>query len=428
MIGFPLRGKAHMARRLKRYLEFFHGFQVQLFDVNDYIEEADGDARLLEDLRAFFEPGQDSTHDFKQKHVSSGRFAILYVTDTYAALPSMWSGHSKWRRRWMAQTLENELQAHSIFVEIQVDDTMTHRQEYMDRLERSRGLPAGTLVRNINDYSQHYVTIQADGTEDDLAYMKLINYNHKVVTNNMMRSFIGSRIAQFLTSVHPYKRTVYLSRHGESEYNVEKKIGGDSSLSPLGREYAPRLAEFADLVICGGHEMFECVTLSAEEASTIRSRLSRVPASGQTGGVFAKGKWEGNVRQGMRLKRMQLGYGQPFQDAPQSVDEVVHLVEACPGRVTLIFVDSSSGSDSSFESPRQQVCARLWTSSLRRTKETAAHIRHPAIQMAGGRVWEQMSHRDLSQPRRGLRWRFRGFHLRGDQEEGTRGGKLAEDR
>merc|ERR1719188_1148883 len=165
----------------------------------------------------------------------------------------------------------------------------------MDRLERSRGLPPGTIAANIEKYAQHYVTIQADGTEDDLAYMKLINYNHKVVTNNMMRSFIGSRIAQFLTSVHPYKRTVYLTRHGESEYNVEKKIGGDSSLSPLGREYAPRLAEFADLVICGGHERFECVTLGPKEVANLHERLSRVPPTGQTGGVFSKGVWDGSA-------------------------------------------------------------------------------------------------------------------------------------
>jgi broad specificity phosphatase PhoE len=29
-------------------------------------------------------------------------------------------------------------------------------------------------------------------------------------------------------------RPIYLSRHGQSEYNVQGKIGGDSDLSPLG--------------------------------------------------------------------------------------------------------------------------------------------------------------------------------------------------
>ena len=32
----------------------------------------------------------------------------------------------------------------------------------------------------------------------------------------------------------PEGRTIYLSRHGESEYNVDDRIGGDSSLTERG--------------------------------------------------------------------------------------------------------------------------------------------------------------------------------------------------
>lgn len=38
-------------------------------------------------------------------------------------------------------------------------------------------------------------------------------------------------------------RKIWLTRHGESEYNSMEKIGGDSDLTPLGREYAALLAE-----------------------------------------------------------------------------------------------------------------------------------------------------------------------------------------
>ena len=40
-------------------------------------------------------------------------------------------------------------------------------------------------------------------------------------------------------------RTFFLSRHGQSEYNLLGKIGGDSGLTPAGVEYARRLAMFA---------------------------------------------------------------------------------------------------------------------------------------------------------------------------------------
>jgi broad specificity phosphatase PhoE len=40
-------------------------------------------------------------------------------------------------------------------------------------------------------------------------------------------------------------RTFYLTRHGQSEYNLSGKIGGDSGLSKNGLEYAKRLAKYA---------------------------------------------------------------------------------------------------------------------------------------------------------------------------------------
>jgi hypothetical protein len=34
--GLPGRGKTHMARRLARYLEFFHAIPVKMFNFNEY--------------------------------------------------------------------------------------------------------------------------------------------------------------------------------------------------------------------------------------------------------------------------------------------------------------------------------------------------------------------------------------------------------
>lgn len=46
----------------------------------------------------------------------------------------------------------------------------------------------------------------------------------------------------YLTNLDiPEGRTIYLSRHGESEYNLEDRIGGDSNLTPRGQQYARAL-------------------------------------------------------------------------------------------------------------------------------------------------------------------------------------------
>lgn len=41
---------------------------------------------------------------------------------------------------------------------------------------------------------------------------------------------IQSRIVYYLMNIHIVPRTIYLTRHGESEQNLEGRIGGDSDL------------------------------------------------------------------------------------------------------------------------------------------------------------------------------------------------------
>ena len=47
-----------------------------------------------------------------------------------------------------------------------------------------------------------------------------------------------------LMNIHITPRTIYLTRHGESEHNLAGKIGGDSDLSSRGAMYASALADF----------------------------------------------------------------------------------------------------------------------------------------------------------------------------------------
>jgi len=401
LIGLPFRGKAHMARRLQRYLEFFHGLHVELFDVNNFLG-TQGDDEFLEAMKSFFDGTPEyrpvspapraatrtSTEPTQTAH--AGRFAIVFPSNTYESLQSRWSAHSKGSRKWMADFLQNEMDAKIIFVEIQADDSSMHREFYTDRMKQRD--PASRSELNVKAYSQRFVTLQEDdGNEADLSFIKLINYNSKVVMNNMMSSFAGCSCAEFLASVHPYPRTIYLSRHGESVYNVEKKIGGDSPLSPLGEQYAKRLAEFSTFVICQESSLFACVTFSPAEVCKIQNLLANQSEYNDHQGLFAQGDWgcikdSGTyaVREGMRLVRLQRGFSAEFEDAPTTMDALIATVGIGP--VTFVLVDALSAGAT-------QTRARLWTSSLRRTQQTAEHIQHPKLDLPGGGVWEQMSHR-----------------------------------
>ena len=356
-LGLPARGKQFMAERLQRYLTFFHGAQCEVFDLSgpelreSYAKVGDALATYLEaecaiettQLLRSAEGIDDDSLDRLKKNVDSGRLAILDSTDGFESRDRVWAGTSKTARYEMMKHLST-LRVHVklLFIEVVVRDDRVVRSflrsrltdENMDEAQVQRKLAA--TERAIRDYGRHFVTIQDDGSEDDLSYVKLIDYGKKVITNNI-RGFLLMQIVKYLSHVHPRPRTVYLSRHGQSLYNVEKKIGGNPGITEAGETYA---------------------------------------------------KWLGKVVPGEVWTTTH--HRSPLKDLEDSTDEDE---QSCSGRPLFgrLFpcVDLKTGTTS----PKPIQPARLWTSTLKRTIDTARHIPHPVLELRDGGVWHQMSPR-----------------------------------
>lgn len=59
---------------------------------------------------------------------------------------------------------------------------------------------------------------------------------------NRVQDYIQSKIVYYLMNITVHSHSIYLCRHGESDHNVEGRIGGDSELSPQGKRVRlPRL-------------------------------------------------------------------------------------------------------------------------------------------------------------------------------------------
>lgn len=71
--------------------------------------------------------------------------------------------------------------------------------------------------------------------ERDLSYIKIMDVGQSYVVNRVA-DHIQSRIVYYLMNIHVTPRSIYLCRHGESEFNLKGRIGGDPGLSPRGRE------------------------------------------------------------------------------------------------------------------------------------------------------------------------------------------------
>jgi len=269
LIGLPERGKPFIAGRLDAYLSFFHGAEVRRFNINEYSRQPGGSDEnaeaLLKDLRDFMSStstvaGRNMDHhipahendlvasqDRRRKNVDSGKVAIIFCSDSVATFKDKWSGTSKERRRWIAEVLrqDRKLGAKLIFIEVIVnkpDIIEANIKAKRRALDQGEATPEDmhNHYKRVQQYQRMYVTLQDDGSEDDLSYIKLYNYGGKVVTNRM-HGYLRMRIAQFLTTIHTTPHVIYLSRHGQSEYNVLGKIGGNPPLSEQGSEYAERL-------------------------------------------------------------------------------------------------------------------------------------------------------------------------------------------
>ena len=91
--------------------------------------------------------------------------------------------------------------------------------------------------------------------DDDGSYIKIIDVGQKVVLNKM-NDYLPGRLVPLLINLHIQPRPIWLTRHGESTFNVRGLIGGDAELSPMGERYGRALRLVID------HEFPEDAKLS----------------------------------------------------------------------------------------------------------------------------------------------------------------------
>ncbi|XP_014394464.1 PREDICTED: 6-phosphofructo-2-kinase/fructose-2,6-bisphosphatase 4 [Myotis brandtii] len=125
-----------------------------------------------------------------------------------------------------------------------------------DYVNRDSEEAAEDFLRRIECYESSYESLDEDldrwalGTAPlcsawhrGLSYIKIMDVGQSYVVNRVA-DHIQSRIVYYLMNIHVTPRSIYLCRHGESEFNLKGRIGGDPGLSPRGREFARSLAQF----------------------------------------------------------------------------------------------------------------------------------------------------------------------------------------
>jgi len=159
---------------------------------------------------------------------------------------------SKDRRKFLLQRLrESGVGAKAMFLESIIEDTkileVSIKKLHQLSPDFSGSVDYNATVQDFMELRKMYENVYETLDESDGPHVKIINCKKYQVYN--IRGYLPLKVCHFIMNLHTMPRTFYLTRHGQSEYNVLGKIGGDSSLSINGIEYANRLAQYAKDVI-----------------------------------------------------------------------------------------------------------------------------------------------------------------------------------
>ena len=254
MVGLPARGKTYVARKLAHYFRFFQGAPAEVFNVGNYRRQISGAAVKADFFDTSNEQGKrerqqaadaamQATKAFMNAGNEQGRVAIYDATNT-----------TRERRSWIMEQLRGIVHStsHVVFVEIIcTNDAVieSNIRAVKTSMPDYKGQTPDEAVADFRQRISKYLKVYEPMGDESLSWIKLIDEGRQVTANNI-RGNLQSRVLQFILSLHNTPRPIYLSRHGQSEYNVLGKVGGDSDLSVAGEEYALKLAEFAVKHVC----------------------------------------------------------------------------------------------------------------------------------------------------------------------------------
>jgi broad specificity phosphatase PhoE/predicted kinase len=239
MVGLPARGKTFIARKIARYLSWL-GYRTQVFNVGSYRRERHGSRQH----HSFFDPrneaGQAARRDVALAALDDMR-AFLKDGGDIAIYDA--TNNTRERRNLVRARCEAD-GLNVVFVESICNDPAIVEANIRANKARSPdylGVPEEEAVRDFRQRIAHYQSGYEEVVEDEGPFVKIIDVGRTLVLHRV-EGYLLARVVHFLLNLHIQPRSVRLTRHGESEFNVLGRIGGDSPLSEAGRAYARTLA------------------------------------------------------------------------------------------------------------------------------------------------------------------------------------------
>lgn len=238
------RGKTYISKKIARYLNWC-GYTAAVFNIGAYRRKLIG--YFGGHTAAFFDP--HNTEGAAQRE----ECARLALNDMFKFF--LQGGHvgiydgtnsTNERRQMVIEWCRTNAKQSDIHIELVWVESICNDNSIIEANIRETKLtsPDYTNVNpdiavkdfrdRIANYEKLYETLPNDS---DQSYVKVIDAGRQVVTNRI-QGYLMSKLVSFILNIRINHAPIYITRHGESQYNLKGWIGGDSHLTDRGKAYA----------------------------------------------------------------------------------------------------------------------------------------------------------------------------------------------
>ncbi|KAJ3371940.1 hypothetical protein HDU91_004806 [Kappamyces sp. JEL0680] len=346
MVGLPARGKSYICKKLAKYLNWC-GFTTRIFNVGNrrrgdskeaaapnstshdskFFDASNAEAAAVREKLVMSErPSNDQAAETLEEliswlHFGGGKVAIHDATNSTLA-----------RRKTLRDRVSREKGIKAVFIESicpdpeLLEENIKMKLQGPDYKDMDPEVAIKDFKSRIENYEKVYQTISEEEEIQNMSYIKIINVGRKVIAHHIT-GYVPSQMVFYLMQMNIVKRTIWLTRHGESEYNVLNKIGGNPGLTEKGRRYSHALYDFianydAEDSTKNFEKKFDSrLTLNARKMRVFTSTLKRAIQTAEvfdpeffevTSVKFLNEIYSGNF-EGMTYEDIQTNYPEEYQ-------------------------------------------------------------------------------------------------------------------